>query len=61
MPDQDMPEYDDFLSDLQAVVAERVEELRARQSADSPAAFKDDDKVVREWPEMGGRVMEELR
>ncbi|MGI8546477.1 MAG: hypothetical protein ACR2M1_03950 [Gemmatimonadaceae bacterium] len=61
MPDQDMPEYDDFLSDLQAVVAERVEELRARQSAESPAAFRDDEKVVRDWPEMGGRVMEEVR
>ncbi len=61
MPDQDTPEFDNFLTDLQAVVAERVEDLRARQSADSPAAFKDEDKVVREWPEMSGRVMEEMR
>ncbi len=61
MPDQDAPEYDSFLTDQQAVVAERVEELRARQSAETPSAFKDDDKVVRDWPEMTGRVMEEMR
>ncbi|HEV2644408.1 MAG TPA: hypothetical protein VGT98_16980 [Candidatus Elarobacter sp.] len=54
-------EYDNFLEDLQAVVAERVEELRARQSAETPPAFTDDEKVVREWPEMAGRVIEELR
>lgn len=61
MPDRDTPEYDSFLTDLQAVVAERVEELRARQSAESPPAFNDENKVVREWPEMAGRVMEEMR
>lgn len=61
MPDPDAPDYDSFLTDLQAVVAERVEELRARQSAATPPAFEDDDKVVREWPEMAGRVMEEMR
>lgn len=54
-------EYDDFLTDLQSVVAERVEELRARQSAQTPPAFTDDEKVVREWPEITGRIMEELR
>jgi hypothetical protein len=54
-------EYDNFLEDLQAVVAERVEELRARQSAETPQAFLDDEKVVRDWPEIAGRVIEELR
>lgn len=54
-------EYDNFLEDLQAVVAERVEELRARQSAETPPAFTDDEKVVRDWPEIAGRVIEELR
>jgi hypothetical protein len=54
-------EYDDFLTDLQSVVAQRVEELRARQSAETPAAFNDDEKVVRVWPELSGRIMEEFR
>jgi hypothetical protein len=54
-------EYDDFLTDLQSVVAERVEQLRARQSAETPATFNDDEKVVREWPELAGRIMEEFR
>jgi hypothetical protein len=54
-------EYDDFLTDLQSVVAQRVEELRARQSAETPAAFADDEKVVREWPELSGRIMDEFR
>ncbi len=54
-------EYDDFLTDLQSVVAQRVEELRARQSAATPAAFNDDEKVVREWPELSGRIIEEFR
>lgn len=61
MSDHETPEYDSFLTDLQAVVAERVEELRARQSAETPPAFKENDKVVRGWPEMAGRVMEEVR
>lgn len=54
-------EYDEFLTDLQSVVAQRVEELRARQSAETPAAFNDDEKVVRVWPELAGRIMEEFR
>jgi hypothetical protein len=54
-------EYDDFLEDLQSVVAERVEELRARQSALTPRAFLDDEKVVRDWPDLTGRVVEEPR
>ncbi len=54
-------EYDTFLTDLQSVVAERVEELRARQSAQTPPAFDDNEKVVREWPELAGRIMEEFR
>ena len=54
-------EYDDFLEDLQSVVAERVEELRARQSAMTPSAFIDDEKVVRDWPELAGRIVEEYR
>ena len=54
-------EYDDFLTDLQSVVAQRVEELRARQSAQTPAAFNDEEKVVRDWPEIAGRIMEEFR
>ena len=58
---QDSAEYDNFLTDLQAVVAQRVEELRARQSAETPPAFKDDEKIVREWPDLIGRIVEELR
>jgi hypothetical protein len=54
-------EYDNFLEDLQSVVAERVEELRKRQSALTPKAFLDEEKVVREWPELSGRVIEDLR
>jgi hypothetical protein len=54
-------DYDNFLTDLQEVVAQRVEELRARQSAETPADFLDDEKVVRDWPELAGRVIEELR
>ncbi len=54
-------EYDDFLTDLQSVVAQRVEELRARQSSHTPAAFTDDEKIVREWPELAGRIIEEFR
>jgi hypothetical protein len=61
MVDKDSHEYDSFLTDLQSVVAERVEELRARQSAETPAAFADDEKVVREWPELAGRIIEESR
>lgn len=57
----DSAEYDSFLTDLKSVVAERVEELRARQSAEPPAAFNDDEKVVRDWPELAGRIMEEFR
>ena len=54
-------EYDDFLTDLQSVVAHRVEELRAAQAAQTPPAFTDDEKVVRDWPEISGRIVEELR
>lgn len=54
-------DYDNFLTDLQEVVAQRVEELRARQGAEPPPAFLDDEKVVRDWPELAGRVIEELR
>ena len=61
MADDGSVEYNDFLEDLQSVVAERVEELRARQSALTPKAFLDDDKVVRDWPELSGRIVEELR
>jgi hypothetical protein len=61
MAPDESAEYDDFLTDLQSVVAQRVEELRARQSAETPAAFNDDEKVVREWPELTGRIMEEFR
>ncbi|MDQ2890234.1 MAG: hypothetical protein M3R65_06715 [Gemmatimonadota bacterium] len=58
---EESAEYDDFLADLQSVVAERVEELRARQSAHTPSAFNDDEKIVREWPELSGRIIEEFR
>ncbi len=61
MAEDKSADYDSFLNDLQAVVAERVEELRARQSAFTPAAFKDDEKVVREWPDPAGRIIEEIR
>lgn len=54
-------EYQSFLEDLQAVVSERVEELRTRQSAATPAAFLDPAKVVREWPDLGGRIIEEFK
>ena len=61
MAEQHSSEYEDFLEDLQSVVAERVEELRARQSAKTPKAFLDDEKVVRDWPDVGGRIIEEWR
>jgi hypothetical protein len=61
MADQESTEYDNFLEDLQSVVAERVEELRARQSAITPKAFQDEEKVIRDWPELSGRIIEELR
>lgn len=61
MADHNASEYDSFLEDLQSVVAERVEELRAKQSAITPKAFQDDEKVVREWPELSGRIIEDLR
>jgi hypothetical protein len=35
--------------------------LRRRQSALTPKAFLDDEKVVREWPEISGRIVEDLR
>lgn len=54
-------EYEDFLEDLQSIVAERVEELRTRQSAASPPAFLDPAKVVMEWPDLAGRIVEEFR
>jgi len=59
-PDEEQ-EYESFLTDMQSVVAERVEEIRARRSAETPAAFLDDEKVVREWPDVAGRIIEELR
>jgi hypothetical protein len=61
MADDPGTEYDAFLEDLQSVVAERVEQLRARQSALTPAVFVDPAKVVREWPDLAGRVIEEFR
>lgn len=61
MANPESADYDNFLTDLQAVVAQRVEELRAHQGAEPPPAFLDDDKVVRDWPELAGRVIEELR
>jgi hypothetical protein len=61
MKDDGSTEYDHFLEDLQSVVAERVEELRARQSAMTPKAFLDPEKVVRDWPELTGRIVEDYR
>ncbi|HXC25013.1 MAG TPA: hypothetical protein VNU46_03795 [Gemmatimonadaceae bacterium] len=61
MPDDPATEYDAFLEDLQSIVADRVEQLRARQSATPPAAFVDPAKVVRDWLELTGRVLEEFR
>ena len=61
MSDNESAEYDNFLEDLQSVVAERVEELRARQSALTPKAFLDDEKVVHNWPDLNGRIIEEWR
>jgi len=54
-------EYENFLEDLQSVVAERVDALRTKQSASPPKAFLDDEKVVRDWPELSGRIVEEFR
>lgn len=54
-------EYESFLEDLQSVVSERVEELRTRQSAATPPTFLDPTKVVREWPDLSGRIIEEFR
>lgn len=61
MANPESADYDNFVTDLQEVVAQRVEELRARQAAEPPPAFLDDEKVVRDWPELAGRVIEELR
>lgn len=61
MSEQRASEYDDFLADLQSVVADQVETLRARQSALTPKAFLDPEKVVRDWPELAGRLLEEYR
>jgi hypothetical protein len=54
-------EYDNFLEDLQSEVAQRVEMLRARQSAMTPNAFLDNEKIVRDWPDLAGRIMEDVR
>ena len=59
--DQESREYSTFLEDLQSVVAERVEQLRARQSAVTPKAFLDNEKVVRDWPDLAGRIVEDFR
>ena len=61
MTDDGSVEYENFLEDLQSVVAERVEALRAQQSAMPPKAFLDPEKVVRDWPELAGRIAEEYR
>jgi len=61
MGDDGSVEYDHFLEDLQSVIAERVDELRTKQSASPPKAFLDDEKIVRDWPELGGRIIEEFR
>jgi hypothetical protein len=57
----DSPEYDDFLEDLQSVVAERVEALRARQGAQTPKEFLDGEKVVLHWPDIVGHIVEDYR
>ena len=61
LPEDPLEEYEAFVEDLQSLVAERVEEIRARQSATPPAAFVDLAKVVRDWPELAGRVIEDFR
>ena len=61
MPDDPLTEYDSFLEDIQSIVADRVEKIRAQQSATPPAAFVDPAKVVRDWLELTGRVIEEFR
>ncbi len=53
-------EYQNFLEDVQSMIAERVEVLRARQSAMTPKVFLDSEKVVRDWPELAGRILEDL-
>jgi hypothetical protein len=60
MDDHNAAEYDTFLEDLQSAVAQRVEELRARQSAKTPNAFLDIEKVVRDWPDLAGRIIEDI-
>ncbi len=54
-------EFEWFVNDLQSVVAERVDELRTRQSASPPKAFLDPEKAILDWPELPGRVIEEFR
>ena len=54
-------DYDDFLEELQSAVAERVETLRARQSAVTPNVFLDREKFLRDWPDLTGRMIEEIR
>jgi hypothetical protein len=61
MDEQDSAEFESFLTDLQSVVAERVDELRTQQSASPPQAFLDDEKVIRDWPDLAGRIIEEFR
>jgi hypothetical protein len=61
MDEQDSAEFESFLTDLQSVVAERVDELRTKQSASPPKAFLDDEKVIRDWPDLAGRIIEEFR
>ena len=54
-------EYHSFVTDLQSVVAERVDELRTRRRASPPKAFLDSEKVISIWPELSGLIIEELR
>jgi hypothetical protein len=61
MDDQKAKEFESFVSDLQSIVAERVDELRTRQSARPPRSFLDSEKVILVWPELSGLIIEELR
>lgn len=61
MEDGGAKEFEGFVHDLQSVVAERVDELRTRQSASPPKAFLDLEKAVFDWPDLTGRIIEEFR
>lgn len=61
MDEQGAKEFESFVKDLQSVLADRVDELRTRQSASPPRAFLDSEKVIKYWPDLSGLIIEEFR